>query len=95
MRTNHVIIGPVLTEKSTRLAQTQVYAFIVAAKATKFQIKTALQAMYPVSISDVRVLNRIGKMRKTGKKQKPAQMSGKSIAYVSVTKGTIDVFPKA
>ena len=95
MKTNHVIIGPVLTEKSTRLAQTQVYAFNVALKATKYQIKTAIQSMYPVTISGVRVLNRVGKMRKTGKKQKPAQMTGRAIAYISVTKGTIDVFPKA
>ena len=95
MHINTVIIRPVLTEKSTQMVAKQIYTFLVHPRATKSQIKSVVQSLYPVTVSTVRMSNRKGKMRKVGKKQTPHQMPGKSIAYITVTKGKIDVFPQA
>lgn len=95
MNINSVIIRPILTEKTTQLAQKQVYAFSVHPAATKYQIKHVIQTIYPVTVSGIRIVNRKGKVRRAGNKQKPKKTSGKTIAYVAVTKGIIDVFPKS
>lgn len=95
MNIEHVIIKPVLTEKATSLATTQVYAFYVNLRASKDQIKIALEKIYGVTVGDVRTTVRDGKVRKYGKRQMKKQMSNKKIAYVHVTKGKIELFPKA
>lgn len=95
MDIEHVIIKPLLTEKATGLATAQVYSFYVNNSATKDQIKVALEKIYGVTVGSVRVTVRTGKMRKYGKRQMKKQLSDKKIAYVQVTKGKIDIFPKA
>ncbi len=95
MDLEHVIIKPVLTEKATSNAASQVYLFYVNTRASKDQIKVALEKIYGVTVGSVRVTVRDGKMRKYGKRQMKKQLSAKKIAYVHVTKGKIELFPKA
>lgn len=95
MDLEHVIIKPLLTEKATALAATQVYAFYVNTRASKDQIKVALEKIYGVTVGSVRVTVRGGKVRKYGKRQMKKQTSDRKIAYVHVTKGKIELFPKA
>lgn len=94
MRYNDVVIGPVLTEKSTKLAQKQVYLFFVNLKANKYQIRNSLQNMFQVTVGDVKTMIRGGKTRRVGRKLRTIQKPERKIAYVTVTKGAIDIFPK-
>lgn len=62
----NVIIRPLVTEKSTRQQGTQnAYAFEVNAGANKAQIRSAVETLYKVKVTDVRTLNRKGKPRRT------------------------------
>lgn len=94
MKVNNVIIAPVLTEKSTKLAQKQVYLFYVNDHATKHQVKNTLESMYQVTVDGVRTQMRKGKTRRVGRALRTVQRADRKIAYVTVSKGTIDIFPK-
>jgi large subunit ribosomal protein L23 len=66
MDNTHVIIKPLVTEKSTHLQETRnVYAFQVTRHATKPQIRKAVESIYNVKVMDVRTMNRKGKPRRS------------------------------
>jgi large subunit ribosomal protein L23 len=66
MEHTHVILKPLITEKSTHQQNTRnTYAFRVAFAATKMQIRQAIEALYSVRVEDVRTLVRKGKPRRT------------------------------
>ena len=51
------IVGPVVTEKSSAAYQThKEYAFRVHLRATKPQIKAAIESLFKVTVTDVRTL---------------------------------------
>ncbi|MEA2056963.1 MAG: 50S ribosomal protein L23 [Patescibacteria group bacterium] len=53
----YIIKQPVVTEKSTQLANEQnVYTFIVSLKASKSQIKSAIEKMFDVTVERVNTL---------------------------------------
>ncbi len=94
MKLNSVIIEPVLTEKATKLAQSQVYMFRVSKKANKNQIKDVLEKMYQVEVSSVKTANRKGKTVRRGRRMSPRKLPDKRVAFVKVKKGKIDLFPQ-
>jgi large subunit ribosomal protein L23 len=54
---HHVIVAPVITEKSSAAYQARKeYAFRVEADATKPQIRAAIEALFKVTVTDVRTL---------------------------------------
>ena len=62
----HVIIKPLVTEKSTHQQNTRnTYSFRVAAGASKVNIRQAIEKLYDVRVLDVRTLTRKGKPRRT------------------------------
>jgi large subunit ribosomal protein L23 len=66
MDNTHVIIKPLITEKSTHQQNTRnAYTFMVHRDANKPQIKQAIEKVYQVKVRDVRTLNRKGKPRRT------------------------------
>lgn len=93
--TNIILKSPVVTEKATTLAQKNVYAFIVALLATKDQIRHAVESYYGVEVGSIRITIRKGKIQRVGKRMIPKLVANKKIAYVTVTKGSISLFPKA
>ena len=52
-----IIKRPLITEKTYNLAQCNVYAFEVAPDANKKQVKKAVEALFEVPISQVRIMN--------------------------------------
>jgi large subunit ribosomal protein L23 len=67
-RIDHVIIRPLLSEKSaTQSATTNAYAFEVGAKASKIQIKDAVQRLFGVRVKDVRTAVVRGKLKRFGR----------------------------
>lgn len=62
-----VIRRPIITEKGLGVKETQhTVVFEVSAKATKSQIKQAVQEIFKVKVEDVRTANFQGKMRRRG-----------------------------
>ena len=58
------IIAPVITEKSTAASEHNKVVFRVAPKATKPEIKEAVEALFNVKVTGVNTLNRAGKTKR-------------------------------
>lgn len=61
-----IIIKPVLTEKSYDYLPQKTYTFIVDKKASKTEIKQAVEAVFSVKVDTVNTLNTLGKMKRQG-----------------------------
>ena len=94
MKTNPILIKPILTEKATKLAAENKYMFLVNLKANKYQIKEALEKIFSVKVKNVNVYKRKGKTVKRGKKLVQKTLPDKKIAYISLKEGKLDIFPK-
>lgn len=63
-----VILAPVISEKSTMLAdKNEQVAFRVATDATKPEIKAAVELLFKVQVKDVKVANVKGKEKRFGR----------------------------
>lgn len=62
-----VIIRPVITEKSMDLMADGKYTFIVAPRATKTEIRQAVEQMFDVDVVKVNTLKVRGKVRRVGR----------------------------
>jgi len=81
-----ILIRPLVTEKSTHLSEEQnTYVFEVGRSANKHQIKTAVESLFGVSVSDVRTLNVRGKMKRFGRFT--GKRSNWKKAYVTLADG--------
>ena len=58
-----IIVAPVVTEKATIASEHNKVVFKVAAKATKPQIKDAIEKLFDVKVKSVNTLIRKGKVR--------------------------------
>lgn len=66
-RPEDIIVGALVTEKSERLrAEENTYTFRVARRATKVDIRRAIESLFRVHVIDVRVMNFEGKVRRMG-----------------------------
>ena len=69
MHYREVIRRPVITEKSTQLAEEFQFVFEVDSRANKHQIREAVEAIWPkVDVVDVRVMNMPAKRAKRWRK---------------------------
>jgi len=59
-----IIIAPVVSEKSYDLIEQGVYTFKVSPKASKPEIRDAVEKIFGVSVTNVNTLNRKGKRRR-------------------------------
>lgn len=64
LRHYDIIRSPVITEKSTLASENNQVVFNVAAKATKPEIKNAVEALFSVKVKAVNTLNRKGKVKR-------------------------------
>lgn len=63
-----IVKRPLLTEKSDRLRETNnQYCFEVAVWANKLEVKAAIESLFEVKVSSVRIQNRIGKAKRMGR----------------------------
>jgi large subunit ribosomal protein L23 len=60
-----VLLRPVISEKSYRLADEGRYTFVVSPDANKTQIRQAVEEIFRVRVTGVNTLNRPGKRRRT------------------------------
>ncbi len=79
MHPYEVLRRPVITEKNTDLQALGKYAFEVAEKANKQQIKQAVESAFGVKVVSVNVIRVRGKMRRIGRGQALTQSWKKAI----------------
>lgn len=85
MDPENVILRPLITEKTTRLAQDSQYAFVVNRGANKIQIRDAVQRIFKVNVLDVRTMNLDGKLKRRGVRL--TRRSATKRAIVTLAKG--------
>jgi large subunit ribosomal protein L23 len=96
MRLAEVLVKPIVTEKSNKLSdKSRTYAFRVARKSNKLEIKKAIEEFYGVKVTEVNTVVVPGKAKSRFTKagvisgRKPAYKK----AYVKVAEGeTIDLY---
>ena len=64
LRNYDVIVSPVVTEKSTLASENNQVVFNVSRKATKPEIKAAIEALFSVKVTGVNTLLRKGKVKR-------------------------------
>ena len=85
-----VIVAPHITEKATLLSEQNALVFNVASKATKPEIKAAVEALFGVSVRNVNTIVQKGKTKRW--KGAPYQRSDMKKAIVTLAEGqSIDV----
>ena len=67
MNLHQVLRKPLVTEKGTILQQEGKYCFVVADKASKWEIKRAVEKAFNVDVVSVNVMNMHGKQRRMGR----------------------------
>ena len=80
-----VIVAPVVTEKATLASEHNKVLFKVASKATKPQIKAAVELMFKTKVKEVQVVNVRGKDKRFGRYEGRRRSWKK--AYVSLLPG--------
>jgi large subunit ribosomal protein L23 len=63
-RSCDIVIKPLMTEKTTLLGESNYYSFIVNPKATKSEIKCAIENLFKVKVVDVKTMNCTGKIKR-------------------------------
>ncbi|HZU51338.1 MAG TPA: 50S ribosomal protein L23 [Sphingomicrobium sp.] len=85
-----VVLAPHITEKSTMLSENNSVVFKVASKATKPEIKAAVEALFNVKVMNVNTIVTKGKSKRW--QGRPYQRSDMKKAIVTLAEGqTIDV----
>jgi large subunit ribosomal protein L23 len=85
-----VILGPVVTEKSTRGIEHNQVTFKIRQDATKPEVKTAVEELFKVKVKAVNTLNQKGKVKRF--KGRLGQRSDVKKAIVTLEEGhSIDV----
>ena len=81
-----VLVGPVISEKSTMVAdKARQYTFEVVPDATKAEVKAAVELCFKVRVQGVQMVNIKGKVKRTGRT--PGVRKSVRKAYVRLTEG--------
>ena len=85
-----IIKAPVITEKSSAMAQQGQYVFKVDPRANKTEIKNAIEKLFNVKVEEISTINVIPKKRRVGRYSGLTNRSKKAI--VKLAEGqTIDL----
>lgn len=79
-----ILKRPVITEKTYKLAQDKVFTFEVDPKATKGQIRQAVEETFAVEVLSIQTVKLSGKVKRTGRKRVETTQSGKKKAMVRI-----------
>jgi len=89
-RPHDVILAPVASEKSARLEDEGKYVFFVDPRASKTEIKQAVEAIFDVKVASVNTQNRQGKARRT--RNGVGRRKNTKRAIISLREGSIDIY---
>jgi large subunit ribosomal protein L23 len=83
------LVAPIMTEKSNAALEHGIHVFLVAPKATKDQVKKAVESLFSVKVAQVNILTRVGKKRTF--RRRIGCTSSSRRAYVRLKEGTINL----
>ncbi len=68
MNVYEVLRRPLITEKTTVLQERNKYVFEIADKATKHEVKVAVEKAFKVNVTKVNIVNFHGKQKRLGRR---------------------------
>jgi len=87
-----VIVKPRITEKAVGKSEQNVYTFVVARTATKYDVRDAVKALFGVTPVKVNIVNKTPRQFMSRVKGRTITETGMKKAYVYLKKGdTIDL----
>lgn len=93
MALTHVLIQPLITEKSLEATKANRYTFVVTPSATKGQIKEAVEKYFQVEVARVHTVMNRGQQTRTGRRRLPKITPDTKKAVVTLKKGqSISIF---
>lgn len=87
MNYTQVIKKALITEKSMTKTADRCYTFLVAKKATKSQIKKAVEEAFKVNVDSVKTLIVKGKSRRSGRRRKRIKLGDWKKTFVYLKEG--------
>ena len=94
MNLSHVLVRPIVTEKSTIMQERGKYTFEIARDASKVEVAKAVSKTFNVTVTSVRTMRVRGKMKRFGRRV--AKQPDFKKAIVSLKTGdTIKLFEGA
>ena len=91
-----VLLRPVVSEKSYRLMEDGTYVFVVAPDATRVEVRTAVEQVFGVRVTNVNTLNRKGKRRRNRRRATFGSRADTKRALVTLHAGDrIDLFEQS
>ena len=87
-----IILKPVLTEKSYDNIAEKRYGFIVDKRATKTDIKRAVEEIFGVKVEKVNTINVRGKLKRQGRTQGYTSKRKKAIVQLTKDSKAIEIF---
>ena len=87
-----IILKPILSEKSYADIANKKYYFKVAKKATKTQIKNAVEEIFKVKVASVNTLNVYGKIKRQGRTEGLTGSYKKAVVQLSSDSKSIEFF---
>lgn len=83
----HVIVKPVITEKSIQDATAGKFTFIVPKDANKYMITSSVEEAYSVNVVAIATMRVKGKRQRVGKRRQEVAKSAHKKAIVTLQKG--------
>ena len=92
MSAHDIIKRPVITEKSMYAMEDKKYTFEVDARATKVQVRKAVEELFDVDVLKVNIVNTARKQKRMGRYNGYTKRKRKAIVSLTETSNEIDVF---
>lgn len=92
MEARDVILRPVVTEASMAGMDDKRYTFDVNTKASKLQIKDAIEEIFDVKVANVNVMNLKGKKKRMGRYEGYTKKRRKAIVTLTPESKEIQIF---
>lgn len=92
MEARDIIKRPVITERSSEMMAEKKYTFEVDTRATKTQVKSAIEEIFGVQVEKVNVMNYKGKFKRVGKFGGYTNKRRKAVVTLTQESNEIELF---
>ena len=92
MEARDIIKRPVITERSSEMMAEKKYTFEVDTRATKTQVKSAIEEIFGVQVAKVNVMNYKGKFKRVGKFGGYTNKRRKAVVTLTTESNEIELF---
>lgn len=92
MESRDIILRPVITEETTSKMDDKAYTFDVDLRATKTQVKKAIEDIFDVKVVRVNIMNVRGKLKRQGRYAGYTKKRRKAIVTLTEDSKEIELF---